>query len=493
MHLRWLDKGRREYLKKQMKNFLLRVFWLRWKWISRRTVLWLAKMIPDRELKTHCYITGKTWSGKSSLVEQLIYALWWKSRKTEDRTIVVLDPHGDTVQRIRKFDLAKKYFKRHIYIDPVLAKWHTPVLNPLECHSKDSLDIEIQANQLLRAIQEMIPDAKLSNFMRAILKPCLYVLLSKQDTNLTDLQEMLTQEEGRRVDLGKQCEVLAYAQFFATERNDPMYLRTKQSLYTKLQSLLNSQIFYHMTLWPSTIQLPRALQQGKILLFNLSKGRMGEEVTETLGRLLIAQIKSFALQRAGIPAHIRKPIYLIIDEADTFISWDSLNVILKETRKYGLHLILISQNIVSGVGHMKLRRNLLNNTNVKVIWANWLSTLKALANETGIKLKTLQFLWFHQFRIRYGAYYRKLIKTKDTLWRKSPLLLRKGQVTKQTHKMVYETGYYRPRLTRTSSPDRIRDMPQNRQDKLARQHYPSPKFSTSSRWRNHIQFDEITF
>jgi len=55
-------------------------------------------------------------------VEQLIYALWWKSRKTEDRTIVVLDPHGDTVQRIRKFDLAKKYFKRHIYIDPVLAK-----------------------------------------------------------------------------------------------------------------------------------------------------------------------------------------------------------------------------------------------------------------------------------------------------------------------------------------------------------------------------------
>ena len=115
------------------------------------------------------------------------------------------------------------------------------------------------------------------------------------------------------------------------------------------------------------MQLPRALQSGKILLFNLSKGKMGEEVTETMGRFLIAQIKSFALQRAGIPGHLRKPIYLIIDEADTFISGNSLNVILKETRKYGLHLILISQNIVSGVGHMKLRRNLLNNTNVKII------------------------------------------------------------------------------------------------------------------------------
>ena len=84
--------------------------------------------------------------------------------------------------------------------------------------------------------------------MRAILKPCLYVLLSKQDTNLTDLQEMLMQEEGHRIELGKQCEIIAYANFFAQERNDPMYTRTKQSLYTKLQSLVNSQIFYHMTM-----------------------------------------------------------------------------------------------------------------------------------------------------------------------------------------------------------------------------------------------------
>jgi len=60
-----------------------------------------------------------------------------------------------------------------------LSKGHTPVVNPLECDAKNALDIEIQANQLLRAIQEMIPDAKLSNYMRAILKPCLYVMLSK--------------------------------------------------------------------------------------------------------------------------------------------------------------------------------------------------------------------------------------------------------------------------------------------------------------------------
>jgi len=53
------------------------------------------------------------------------------------------------------------------------------------------------------------------------------------------------------------------------------------------------------------------------------------------------------LKRANLPHSLRKPIYLIIDEADTFIKGDSLNVILKETRKYGLHLIVITQSLIS--------------------------------------------------------------------------------------------------------------------------------------------------
>jgi len=58
---------------------------------------------------------------------------------------------------------------------------------------------------------------------------------------------MITQEEGLRVEMGKQCEIQAYSDFFKREWNDPMYVRSKQSIYTKLQSLLNSQVFYHMT------------------------------------------------------------------------------------------------------------------------------------------------------------------------------------------------------------------------------------------------------
>jgi len=65
----------------------------------------------------------------------------------------------------------------------------------MECRERNSLDREIKANQLVRAIQEMIPDAKLTNFMRAILKPVIYILLSLNTSTLADIQTFLGQEE----------------------------------------------------------------------------------------------------------------------------------------------------------------------------------------------------------------------------------------------------------------------------------------------------------
>ena len=472
-------KEKRKYYKKAIWNKILQVFWLRWKWIARLEVIRIWKKIPDKEVRHHVYVTWKTWAWKSALIEQRVYYQWWKSRKTKDRTIIFLDPHGDSVEKIRKFDLAKKYFWRCVYIDPTLSKWNTPTINPLQCWETNSLDIEIQANQLVMAIQEMIPDARLTNFMKAILKPVIYVLLSLHTCSLRDIQDFMKAEEWERIEHGKRCKVETYASFFRNERNNPMYLRSKQSVYTKIQSLMNSQVFYHMTVGESTINLEQAMRSGKIILFNLSKWKIGEEISETLGKFIIAQVKSFALQRAHLPIHLRTPIYLIIDEADTFIfKGESVDTVLKEARKFGLHLITITQNLVAGKWQASLKRNLMNNTNVKIISNNWLSTLKPLAQETGISLKDLQALNFHEFWIRYGAHIKKKIKTKEVFRGRSPLLLRRNEVTSMTHKMVKETGYYKPILKPSSRPDWILDFPMNSQDQLYQEHYPKPKFSS---------------
>ena len=422
------------------------------------------------------YITWKTGSGKSSLIEQRVYHM--RERYKDKCTIIVLDPHGDTVEKIRKFSLAKKYFESHIYIDPTLSKGHTPTINPLECWDKKLLDIEIKSNQLVRAIEEMIPDVKLSNHMRAILKPCIFVLLTLHTSTFEDLQEFLWENNQERVAHGQRCEVKAFRNFFLTEFNNPMYSRTKQSIYTKIQSLLNSQVFYHMTIGKSTINLHQEIKKGKVILCNLSKGKMWEEVAEVLWRFLIAQIKSIALLRAKLPLSMRKPIYLVIDEADTFIKGDSLNVILKETRKYWLHLILATQNIVSGKEQEKLKRNLINNTNVKLIGANGLATLKALSNETWIPVDALQDLGFHQFRVKYGAKQMYRIHTKDVFWCWSPLLLSQGEMISQTYNMVHNTDYYKPILKHSQKPEEwIDDFPFDMQEEKLKEWYPMPKFA----------------
>lgn len=404
------------------------------------------KAVPLKEMMAHTYVTWKTGCGKSSLVEQRIYYQWRKMRKKQDKTIIVLDPHWSTVEKIRKFDLARDYFDTHIYIDPTLSKWHTPTINPLECRLKEPLEIELMANQLVTAFQEMIPDSKLSNQMKTILKPCIYVLLSLNTCNLVHLQEFMNDKNSIRVNHWKQSQVKAYRLFFEKDFNLPIYNRTKQSIKTKIQSLLNSQVFYNTTIWSSsTINLEKEIRKWwKVILFNLSKWKIGEEITESLWRFLLAKIKSIALMRHKLPPHLKKPIYLILEEADAFINWNSLNVILKETRKFGLHVIVITQNIVSWKDQEKLKRNLINNSNVKIIWANGLSTLKALSLETGIAYKILQELGFYEFRIKYGSNNKKKIKIKNVLGRNFPMLLSRSQMISQTFRMVHKTWYYKP-------------------------------------------------
>ncbi|MEZ4950650.1 MAG: hypothetical protein R2784_14885 [Saprospiraceae bacterium] len=80
--------------------------------------------------------------------------------------------------------------------------------------------------------------------------------------------------------------------------------------------MLNSEVFYNITSSGiSTINLEDSVNQGKVVLFNLSKGKLGEDVSETFGRFIIAQLQSIAIRRAKLPPQFRKKIYLVIDEA----------------------------------------------------------------------------------------------------------------------------------------------------------------------------------
>ena len=87
-----------------------------------------------------------------------------------------------------------------------------------------------------------------------------------------------------------------------------------------------------------------ALNNGKIIIFNLAKGRMGKKVSPVFGKLVIALIQGIVLKRQDIPEKYRKQSFLFVDEFQNYVT-DSVEDILAESRKYALHLNLSHQLI----------------------------------------------------------------------------------------------------------------------------------------------------
>ena len=94
----------------------------------------------------------------------------------------------------------------------------------------------------------------------------------------------------------------------------------------------------------SSFDLRKTMDEGKILLINLSKGKIGEVNSNLLGMILVSKIQMAAFSRADTPEESRRDFYLYVDEFQNFAT-DSFAVILSEARKYRLNLIMTNQYI----------------------------------------------------------------------------------------------------------------------------------------------------
>lgn len=94
----------------------------------------------------------------------------------------------------------------------------------------------------------------------------------------------------------------------------------------------------------SSFDVAEAMQQGKIVLVNLSKGLLGDFNSQLLGRMMVTQVKVAALRRAGMAEHDRKPFFLYVDEMQNYVS-KSIESVLSEARKYKLGMIMAHQYI----------------------------------------------------------------------------------------------------------------------------------------------------
>lgn len=363
--------------------------------------------IPNSSRKRHTYVTGGSGSGKSELLKMLAYSSIRKNARNpknerKRETVIVLDPHGDLAEQIGKF---KEHDGRIgeraelVYIDPLLEKDMSPTINPFDVDTDDQFFVELLTQEITSAFGEILDGANLSTQMMALLHPCIATIIRKKNGSIKDLQRFMDDDNNDDlIALGRKSPNPAHRNFFNDGFLKSSYNTTKIGIYTRLQVLLNSTVFSNFMARPSTIDLAKEIDSGKTIIFNLSQGRIGEDVSHSTGKLLLAMIKAIGLRRESIPEHLRMTTHVIIDECQNFIS-PSIEKILAEARKYAIHLTLAQQILGQGMD-TSTKNIVLGNTAVKIIGANSLDTLSKMAKETGTELEIMQSLKVGQFVVK---------------------------------------------------------------------------------------------
>jgi hypothetical protein len=220
--------------------------------------------LPDSKGK-HWYVVGGTGSGKSELLKHLII----QDIEKKDKAIILIEPNGDLSEQIARQQCLEK--DRLVYIDCSLPS-DSPSINPFDLINIDNeLDIEKQSQVIRNAMIQIFAwvGQPITLQMQSVLQPCLEIV-AKQRGTLLDLQRFMV--DGLNEDLvaaGVQSH--KHGEFFKYKFSENNLLISRQGIYQKLMNLLNFSVFADFFCGKSTIDIRQAIEDKKVILFNLSK------------------------------------------------------------------------------------------------------------------------------------------------------------------------------------------------------------------------------
>lgn len=350
------------------------------------------KIIAVQEINSHLYILASTRSGKTELIKLMYIRLALKA----DSSIVIFDPHGDLAKQCAKMMNHKKDI---IYIDPTLKSGFTPTLNPFRLKKKNEETIAIVAQEIVNALKSIIGE-EFSPNMEALLTPLVYTLLRKGDSGIDELLRFLDDEHNQDlIAYAFKSPIKAHRDFIKNQFSQGKFTRTKDALSTKLQILLNNPIFSNFITGESTFNLEKALNNKKIIIFRLPKGKM-RKALEPTAKLLMALIQGIVFKRADLQEALRPKTYLICDEYQNFFSQIS-DEILSESGKNNLSILGAHQYLSQLDG--KSKDALMSGANIKIVGRNANKDLKIMADEIEVDIQALKELKTGEFYIKVGT------------------------------------------------------------------------------------------
>ena len=291
-----------------------------------------------RDRSRHVYIIGQTGAGKSGMLE--LFAL---SDIFYDQGYCIIDPHGDFAINNLRF-IPEKRIKDVVYFNP--ADTQFPVaFNPLEL-SDPSRKPNV-TSEVIGVLKRMFGDSW-GPRLEHILRYTLLALLDRPETTLLDISRMLTDKDFRKetLDYCKDVTVLQFWKHEFGQWNEKQVNESIAPVLNKVGAFTANPIIRNIIGQPkSSFDVRRIMDEGKILVVNLSKGLIGEDNAGILGAVLVTKVQLAAMSRSDIPdVADRRPFYLYVDEFQNFAT-DSFAVILSEARKYGLNLTVANQYI----------------------------------------------------------------------------------------------------------------------------------------------------
>ncbi len=291
--------------------------------------------VDDR--RRHFYAVGKTGMGKTALLQNMAV-----QDIQQGRGVGFIDPHGEAAEELLDF-VPSSRINDVIYVNPADLEY------PIAFNVMEKVGLEYRhlvAGGLMGVFKKIWPDVW-SARMEYILNNSILALLEYPGSTLLGINRMLSDAEFRKKVVEKITDPIVksfwlnefarYTQRYEIEATAAIQNKVGQFISAPLIRNVIGQV-------QSTIDMRKVMDQGKILILNLSKGRIGEDNSMLMGALLVTKLQLAAMSRVDIPEEERRDFFLYVDEFQNFATESFVNI-LSEARKYRLSLILAHQYI----------------------------------------------------------------------------------------------------------------------------------------------------
>jgi hypothetical protein len=294
----------------------------------------LCGLLPD-DRRRHLLIEGKTGMGKSTLLQRLI-----GSDIAAGRGVALLDPHGDLCESV--LAAVPSHRSNDVVLFDVADASHPLAFNVMSCAQTSQR--ALTASGIVAAFKKIWGEF-FGPRMEHILRNTLLTLLDIPGSTLLSVVRMLGDAEFRHAIVDQVHDPVLRNFWLREFASMPPKLQAEAvaPIYNKVGQLISNPLLRNILGQArSTLNLRNIMDEGKVLLINLSKGRVGEDASALLGAFLVTALQQAAMSRADRREDDRRDFYAYIDEFQNFAT-DAFATILSEARKYRLNLTVANQ------------------------------------------------------------------------------------------------------------------------------------------------------